>query len=87
MYNIDNIIKDVIHKCISTIPYYIDGDCNLEKYDNNLLYKLPRLLVELEDQFHIRVPDEDINIYNFNTVNKIINYVNKKVLVNKSEPH
>lgn len=56
-----------------------DGDDFFEKGFVNSLFAM-QLVMFVEKEFSLRVEDEDLELQNFNTINGISNFVQRKVL-------
>jgi acyl carrier protein len=68
------IISEIL-KTVSKKPAVPDEDESL--FDSGYLdsFALPEVVSELEKQFHIRVPDSDLNPRKFETVRRMDRYV------------
>lgn len=68
------ILQNVSKK--SSVP---DADESL--FDSGYLdsFALPDMVSELEREFHIKIPDSDLNPRKFETISRIENYVDNKV--------
>lgn len=68
------ILKSVSKK--SSVP---DADESL--FDSGFLdsFALPDMVGELEREFHIKIPDSDLNPRKFETISRIETYVENKV--------
>lgn len=56
-----------------------DGDDFFEKGFVNSLFAM-QLVMFVEKEFSLRVEDEDLELQNFNTINGISNFVQRKVV-------
>lgn len=58
-----------------------DIDTNTSLLSNGLIEStaILKVISILEDEFNISIPNEDLTIDNFETVNNIVSYLNKKI--------
>jgi len=71
------------------LPTIMGEPFNIEQVGNDddlMLFGLDsmgaiRLMVEIENCFEIEIPDDDVDIDNFNTISKICDYVSELVTI------
>lgn len=84
-----NNLRERVKNFIASNLIVFDDDIEIEDDDNifkmgyvNSLFAM-KLLGFVEKEFRIRVPNEEVNIQNFSSVNNIVNLVEKKLEVTK----
>jgi len=78
-YNKEHIMQELI-KILSTIKPEIDFETEKELIDGEILesFDVITLISELEDQFEIEIPAEDIVPENFNSAEAIWNLIQRE---------
>ncbi len=72
--------EDKVLAILKDISKKTPGDNDESLFDSGLLdsFALTDLVASLEEQFGVKVPDGDLRPRNFDSVNKIVAYVEKQ---------
>ncbi len=78
--NINESVRDFIESNLIAFDddFTIDGDDNIFEsgfVDSSVAMQL---VIFVEEKFGIQVTDEDLDLINFSTINRIIQFINKK---------
>ncbi len=79
MENIKDIVLDLIVDICATKKVLKDSDMDLIKCGYIDSMGVVELLTGIEDEFDVEIPLESFNPDDFNTVNKIVKFVEKNI--------
>jgi acyl carrier protein len=79
MVRLLTLLNDTIGKQLTKPIHEIDKDENLFQMGLNSIGFIS-LIIEIEKCFGIHIEQDDLDLENFNTVNKIKNVIDKKVV-------
>lgn len=79
MKNVEKIILDILVEISGTKKVTKDKDANLIECGFLDSMGVVELLTELEETFGIEIPLEEFSLDKFNTINKIVAYINSNI--------